>query len=193
MALCAVQSIVPVPTWLSIYWVTSANWMGNEVSWKLFPLFIKIVLASISGSSRNIYRDMEWAESFFGSSPTRVRDKMMLPISFKDWSILSTWIRAWNKIIHITEVAVIISYRLLQLPEYLVTWGAYPIAIIYHQTNNKDLSATFYISRIKDIQIAPAYVRSIQKGGKRLQAEMERNLKTIFTVVNTSWTVLKES
>ena len=135
------QSIVSVPTWLSIYWVTLANWMGNEVSWKLFPLFVKIVLASISGSSRNTNRDMAWAESFFGSSPTRVRDKMIFPISFKDWSMLSIWIRAWNKNIHKTEVAVIISYSVLQLLEYLVTWGAGPMVITL-PSNNKDFSAT---------------------------------------------------
>lgn len=90
------KSIVIVPTWLSIYWVTLANWMANEVSWKLFPLFVKTVLASTSGSSRNSNRDMLWAVSVFCSSPTRVRNKRMLPTSLKTPSILSAWIRAWN-------------------------------------------------------------------------------------------------
>ena len=97
MKLCDAQSIVLVPTWLSTNWVTLANWMAIEVSWKLFPLSVKTVLASISGSSRNSNRDMVLAVSVFCSSPTRVRDKRILPTSLKALSMLSTWIRAWNK------------------------------------------------------------------------------------------------
>ena len=36
------------------------------------------------------------------------------------------------------------------------------------------------------------YGRSIQRGGKRLQDEMEMNLEAIFAVMNTTSAVLKQ-
>ena len=56
------------------------------------------------------------------------------------------------------------------------------------------MSVLPYISWIKDIQsefhlCVGAQFR--QKGGKRLQAEMEIYLDVIFTVMNTTWEVLK--
>ena len=38
----------------------------------------------------------------------------------------------------------------------------------------------------------PMYGRSIQRGGKRLPAEMEMNLEAIFAVMNTTSAVLKQ-
>ena len=126
------SSIVLVPTWLSTNWVTLANWMANEVSWKLFPLSVKTVLASTSGSSRNSNRDMVWAVSFFCSSPTRVRDKRILPTSFKDFRIISTWICAWNKTYkkQWPLLSLVTAYNSYFNFFFWITWGAAPIAII---------------------------------------------------------------
>ena len=54
---------------------------------KLVPLLDKTEPESKSGSSRDTSRDTDLADSSLGSSPTSVRDKIVLPTESRDSKI----------------------------------------------------------------------------------------------------------
>lgn len=87
--IAGISAVLDYHTWLSTNCVLFRNSSVDGGRVKLFPLLASTESANASGSIRATSIVTDLAESSFGSSPTSVRDKIVLPTSSKESRIPS--------------------------------------------------------------------------------------------------------